>query len=73
MIKAVQEVGAVISQAKPITESADAVSSYTENFLKQVRAYFAATCDSVSRIVASLLFHVRLSPFLTYHTLAHTP
>jgi hypothetical protein len=36
MIKAVQEVGDIISKAKPITESADAVTSYTEEFLKDV-------------------------------------
>jgi hypothetical protein len=37
MIRAVQEVGAIISKAKPITESADSVTTFTEEFLKNVR------------------------------------
>ncbi len=36
MVQAVQEVGSIITKAKPITESADSVTSYTEEFLMDV-------------------------------------
>lgn len=47
MIKTVQEVGSIITDAKPITESADAVTTYTEEFLKDVRSVVVCLCKLV--------------------------